>query len=144
MGRSKSVVKRNAKTQPIERKIKSVKPPRTDGLVYVGGLDRDKLLHALWFNASPTNFYIYAVLMKPEMPDSNEFYIEQAREKDVRANGYVDYTFGRLIKSKVFDLTTDWIDADEYDKEWGKGSFTKVVNHLRRGKLVYNKRPLFG
>jgi hypothetical protein len=96
-------------------------------MVDVTGIDRKKLLKALWENAKPAAFYDSGLLPPPT------FNLDKAMHS-VRRDGYVDYVCGRCIKTDLFDERTNVINPDGYDREYGQGAFQRVVASLRKTK----------
>lgn len=88
--------------------------------VDVTGIDRRKLLLELWRNAKP------AFLLSWE-PTPN-FDIDEALGE--LNSGYADYICGRCIKVNVMSKEKV-IDGKLYDREYGPGSFQKVVNRCK-------------
>jgi hypothetical protein len=99
--------------------------------VDVTGVDRKRLLEALWKLAKPVGWYFM------DRDADLLFDIEQAmNELD---GTYADYVCARCIKSDVFSAE-NFIDPSGYDKEHGKGSFQRVVDSLIYPKtLIYPK-----
>lgn len=100
--------------------------------VDITGLDRKVLLRKLWDHAEPTTGYMIKVLLNDSLPDTNEFYIDEVMKIDsVIKSGYVDYAYGRLIKTYIF-AESNTVDVTHYDDAWGEGSFRRIVNGMKR------------
>ncbi len=93
-------------------------------IVDVTGVDRAKLLQKLWENAKPASFFTLSGLPEPE------FDLERA-QREIHTDGYVDYVCGRCIKTSVFSKETA-IDGRLYDREYGLGSFKKIVDQCKK------------
>lgn len=100
------------KTNPMSTKID------------VTGLDRKVLLHELWKNAKPALFFVRLGSSGPE------FNMERALSELQSNDTYADYICGRCIKASVFAKENE-IDGKFYDREYGTGSFQKVVNRCK-------------
>jgi hypothetical protein len=90
-------------------------------MVDVAGIDRKKLLKALWDNAKPAAFFKDYPSLTPT------FDLDDVMRNARR--GYVDYACGRCIKAKVFTKEST-IDPRMYDREYGEGAFQRVVDSL--------------
>lgn len=77
--------------------------------INIKGLDKERLLRALWENMQPAAFFSSFAGMGALMPTYNA---EEAKE--AIAQGYIDYLFGRCIK---MDLSGDTIDSRLYDRD---------------------------
>ena len=86
--------------------------------VSIKGVDKVKLLTALWKGAKPAAFFAFSGRISP-------IFDESAAKDAVR--GYIDYYCGRCIKT---DLSGDIANPTSYDAEWGAGSFQKIVKSL--------------
>jgi hypothetical protein len=86
--------------------------------VSIKGIDKVKLLHALWNRARPAAFFVLSGHMSPGFD-------ECAAKEAIR--GTIDYYCGRCIKT---DLSGDIADPSLYDRDWGEGSFQKIVKNL--------------
>ena len=115
----------------LQKIAKEKEGPSNTHLVNVAGLDRKVLLRKLWDHASPCDGYMIKVLMDPSLPDTNEFYVDQVESSG--DNGYINYAFGRLIKSNVY-TKGDYVDPTYYDNEWGRGSFQNIVHSMGETK----------
>lgn len=94
-------------------------------LVNVEGIDRKVLLRKLWENAKPASFFTLQDIPSPAF--SLEIALGQLQSNGV----YADYICGRCIKTNVF-AKEDTIDGRLYDREYGQGSFQKVVNQCKK------------
>ena len=106
--------------------------------VDVTGIDRRRLLRALWDNARCCEGYKWSVLSDPSVPDIYD-YPEERIIAALRAGGsnfasgkwpHVDYVVGRAIKTRVF-AKENVLNATRYDEYWGEGAFARVVASLR-------------
>ena len=88
--------------------------------INIQGIDRQKLLHALWKRAPVAAYY-----GSGKGPD---FYITEAL-KQVSVDGYCDYICGRPIKTNIFNQ--DEIDPRMYDRDAGEGAFQEVMDSLQ-------------
>jgi hypothetical protein len=95
--------------------------------VDVTGVDRKRLLEALWKNAMPVIWFF----MDRAGPRAL-FDIEQAMDELDGTN--VDYVCERYIGCDVFSAE-NFIDPFKYDKEHGKESFQRVVDSLIHPKI---------
>ena len=86
--------------------------------VSIKGLDKVKLLEALWEGAKPASFFTKHGISSP-------VFDEPVAIDAVR--GAIDYYCGRCIKT---DLSGDTANPTSYDAEWGAGSFQKIVDDL--------------
>jgi hypothetical protein len=91
--------------------------------VDISGIERIVLLRHLWENARPAAFFKHSGLPTPGWSDEN--YTNQ-----VVYGGYVDYYNGRCIKAYIF-ADSDEVDPEHYDREYGEGSFQRIVNEIR-------------
>ncbi len=87
--------------------------------VSIKGLEKVKLLKALWDHTKPAAFFTFSGLPSPEFD-------EGAAKKEVLT--YIDYFCGRCIKT---DLSGDTADPTSYDADWGEGLFQKIVTSIR-------------
>ena len=85
--------------------------------INIEGIDRDKLLEALWKRA-PAACYFEGI--------SPSFSIEQAKLQLI--DGYADYICGRPIKTNIYNY--DEIDPSLYDRDAGDGAFMEVLNSM--------------
>ena len=81
-------------------------------------LDKVKLLKALWDHAKPAAFF--AMYGQPSVD-----WDALAAKEAVRSS--IDYFCGRCIKT---DLSGIIADPSLYDRDWGEGSFQKIVTSL--------------
>lgn len=87
----------------------------TSFLVSIEGIDKVKLLKALWDNAKPaTNF--------AKVPEWDVALAAKAVQFEIYA------FYGRRIKC---DLSKDTVDPRLYDREFGQGKFESIVKSLR-------------
>jgi hypothetical protein len=86
--------------------------------VSIKGLEKVKLLKALWEGAKPAAFFAFSGQISPVFDNAS------AKEA---VKDYIDYYCGRCIKT---DLSGDTADPTSYDAEWGAGSFQKIVGSL--------------
>jgi hypothetical protein len=125
------------------QKTKKLTAARKKTIVWVNvtGLDRRKLLKALWDNAQCREAYREAVLIDASLPAPEDFPEErimqalQGENTPFAQGAYprVDYVVGRAIKASVF-AAENKVDACNYDIIWGKGAFARVVSSLRKSK----------
>lgn len=92
--------------------------------VRIAGIDKIKLLEALWKNQQPAFFFKISGTEPPKF-DKNH-----AREIFKVNKGYFDYFCGRRIKT---DLSGDSADPRRYDDDpaTGPGTFKKIVEYLK-------------
>jgi hypothetical protein len=86
--------------------------------ISIKGIDKVKLLHALWKGARPAAFFVLSGRLSPSF--------DEGAAKDA-IRGTIDYYCGRCIKT---DLSDDTVNPTSYDAEWGAGSFQKIVKNL--------------
>jgi len=86
----------------------------------IAGVDRLKLLKALWDQQEPAIFFSINN-MKP--PQWNE-----TEAKEDLENGYIDYCLGRCIKT---DLSLDEIDSKSYDHRGRGPLFETALNKVK-------------
>ena len=89
--------------------------------VDISGLNKGMLLLELWSNSKPASFFSMNGMTPPP------FNAEKAQGAAQR--GYIDYYEGRCIKA---DLTGDDAEPRLYDRDFGDGSFLRVVTDMRR------------
>lgn len=89
--------------------------------VNISGIDKVKLLEALWKNAKPASFFTLGGMSAPAFDHTMS---------EVSVKKYIDYYAGRCIK---VDISKDSVEPRLYDREYGVGSFESVVNKLRGG-----------
>ena len=87
--------------------------------VNIKGIDKVKLLKELWLASAPAKFFSFRGM---ETPPFDEKLAMKAVLK------YIDYFQGRAIKT---DLTEDVVDVWLYDRDAGKGMFSKCVNKCK-------------
>ena len=87
--------------------------------VNISGLDKVKLLHALWEKQVPASFFS----MNGETPPK---YDHDSAKKAVKCS--IDYFCGRAIKA---NLSEDIVNPSLYNRDAGKGVFEKVVRSLK-------------
>jgi hypothetical protein len=92
-------------------------------MVDVTGINRDDLLKALWENSKPASFFSFNPVAAPK------FDLDDAK-RSTQSGGYVDYACGRCIKAAIYG-NSDTIDPFGYDREYGSGSFQKIVDKLK-------------
>lgn len=102
------------------------KPLYSIGMVEVTGIDRKKLLRALWDNAEPSSYW-----QTRKDLESPSFDMRTIEEDEEIKDGYADYVCGRWIRVKIFPARK-WVDPSLYDLEYGQGAFKKVVDGLRK------------
>lgn len=85
--------------------------------VSILGINKIKLLKALWRNAKPA-FYFYTV---------NSQAFDGGAKAQAAVKKYIDYYDGRCIKT---DISADSALPALYDREYGAGAFQRVVNSL--------------
>ena len=88
--------------------------------VDIRGLDRVRLLKALW-EKSPVASFFWINGRTPPKWDEN------LATKAVL--NYIDYFQGRVIKS---DLRDDMINPRSYDRDNGEGAFQRIVDEVRK------------
>lgn len=86
--------------------------------VSIKGLEKVKLLKALWEGAKPASFFTKYGISSPAFD-------EPVAIDAVKS--YIDYYSGRGIKT---DLSGDTANPTSYDAEWGAGAFQKIVTSL--------------
>lgn len=92
--------------------------------VNIEGIDKVKLLHALW-----TNMHIAQGALIASIISSDKTHIIFDIDKASSAVlGYIDYFQGRCIKS---DLSGNEVDPFLYDRDAGEGAFKRIVDELR-------------
>ena len=89
--------------------------------VNISGINRDKLLEALWERSSPAAFYTFAPIPPPE------FSLTEAKTQLLN-DGSVEYVCGRAIKCNIYGQ--DDVNPWKYDQENGKNSFEEVVESI--------------
>lgn len=87
--------------------------------VNIAGIDKIKLLEALWKNAKPASYFTFEGVSPPAF---------DSVMAGVSVKKYIDYYAGRCIK---IDISEDSANPDLYDLEYGSGSFESVINKLR-------------
>ena len=85
--------------------------------VNIIGLDKVKLLKALWENQIVASYF--ALIEEPS------FDYDLAKRV---TGGYIDYFQGRAIKC---NLSGDFVNPRLYDRDAGNGKFQAVVNHIK-------------
>lgn len=88
--------------------------------IYIGGIDRDKLLQKLWEKSKPAPFFQMTQITPPPF--------DLIVAKMMINNGYADYICGRVIKAYIY--STDYADPRGYDQTNGAGAFQKVVDQF--------------
>ena len=96
--------------------------------VDISEVDKLKLLRALWDNSKPAIFFKYNNVTPPDY--------DEELAKEVVKKDYIDYFQGRLIKC---DLSKNEVDPSSYDKDYGKGTFEKIVKSLAKKSIEENK-----
>jgi hypothetical protein len=86
--------------------------------VSIKGINKVKLLMAVWEYATPAAFY--AIYLRPSPP------FDESAAKDATMR-YIDYYCGRCIK---LDLSGDTTYPIAYDLDRGAGSFQRIVERL--------------
>ena len=86
--------------------------------VSIKGLEKVKLLKALWEGAKPAAFFAFSGQLSPEF--------DKAAAKEA-VKTYIDYFCGRCIKT---DLSGDTANPTSYDAEWEAGAFQKIAGSL--------------
>lgn len=94
--------------------------------VNISGLNKIDLLKALWENSKPAAYFEHMVKTPPEF---NVKEAAQALDQNLNSHFEVDYLSGRLIKC---DFRNDEVSPKSYDKQFGSGSFKRVVDKLRK------------
>lgn len=89
----------------------------------ISGLDKRKILRALWENSKPASFYDFLPHLIPKF---DENVVESSIEY-----GYIDYFCGRLIKT---DFSGDTLRPDNYDHTYGDGKMKEIIENLRKSK----------
>jgi hypothetical protein len=92
----------------------------TNDSVDISGLNKSRLLFALWNNSGVASVFKNAPFMAPSL---------NMAKADEAVLGYIDYFCGRCIKS---DLSGDSVNPYLYDRDMGPGAFAKVVAQMRR------------
>lgn len=88
-------------------------------MVNIKGLDKAELLLELWHNSRANGM---SPLFGTRAPS-----LEECR-KALENDSYVDYFFGRVIKTDFSgDETEDWL----FDRDNGDGAFQQAVDNLR-------------
>ena len=88
-------------------------------MVDIKGLDKAELLLELWHNSRANGM---SPLFGTRAPS-----LEECR-KALENDPYVDYFFGRVIKTDFSgDETEDWL----FDRDNGDGAFQQAVDNLR-------------
>ena len=83
--------------------------------IEIKGIEKERLLHALWDYASFSHYH--------ELTGQKEEYKPLAAGESWN----IDYHCGKCIKC---NLSGDTVDPSLYDNEWGKGAFQEIVNTL--------------
>jgi len=86
--------------------------------VSIKGLEKVKLLKALWDHAKQAAFFTFSGRTSP-------VFDEDSAKEEVKT--YIDYFCGRCIKT---DLRSDIADPSSYDRDWGEGLFQKIAKSL--------------
>ncbi len=94
--------------------------------VNITGINHLVLLHVLWMNQKPADFFTMSGLPTPPY---NEKEAEQAYNYAKLHNRTIDYVCGRAIKINF--NKGDVIDSILYDRDAGKGKCQLVVDSLR-------------
>lgn len=89
-------------------------------MINISGIDKVKLLKALWMNQSVASFFGNFKALAPAFDE------ELAKEA---VKDYIDYFNGRCIKT---DLSKDLINPWAYDRDAGAGTFQRVVSELKK------------
>ncbi|KAL4987764.1 hypothetical protein BDW68DRAFT_177517 [Aspergillus falconensis] len=90
--------------------------------VYIGDLNKEDLIAALWSRSKPAAFFALSGLPAP--PFDKEDALRQAE----KSGWYFDYLQGRVIKS---NLSGEEADPWGYDRDNGAGAFREVVEGVR-------------
>ncbi|KAL6232430.1 hypothetical protein BDW75DRAFT_242958 [Aspergillus navahoensis] len=90
--------------------------------VYIGDLNKEDLIAALWSRSKPAAFFAMSGLPAP--PFNKEDALRQAEQ----LNWCFDYLQGRVIKS---DLSGEEADPWGYDRDNGAGAFREAVEGVR-------------
>lgn len=104
-------------------------------MVNIEGLDKAKVLHALW-HASHAQGMSFIALPK----NGEDFTISRAeeliRERDEFDNPnyklYFDYVDGHVIKCNLYE---DEFDETLFDRDCGEGAAAKAIEQLRNGTI---------
>jgi hypothetical protein len=86
--------------------------------VDISKVDKVKLLKALWVNATPAIFFQQFGVTPPSFDEEGA--------KDA-VKKYIDYYNGRCIKT---DLSQNTARPNGYDRDYGEGSFARIVRQL--------------
>ncbi len=86
--------------------------------VDIKGINKVKLLKALWSNMKPAAFFYMSGIPSPSFDDT---------DAGSAVKKYIDYFCGRNIKC---DLSGNTVDPSGYDRDAGNGAFQKIVNSL--------------
>ncbi|OGT43834.1 MAG: hypothetical protein A3F42_08125 [Gammaproteobacteria bacterium RIFCSPHIGHO2_12_FULL_37_34] len=98
--------------------------------INIQGLDKAKLLQALFNNSKPLGLGFFD-------KDSNKEMTYTEAQQIVAEGMDFDYLNGRVMK---IDLSGDELDPCGYDCENGQGSVLKVVTALKNGvEVAFNK-----
>lgn len=89
-------------------------------MVNIQGIDKVKLLEALWKKSQPAAFFRMQGISPPS------FNMNEAQQA---VKGYIDYFNGRVIKC---NLSGDEVDVWGFDRDNGNGAFQSVVDSLRK------------
>jgi hypothetical protein len=93
---------------------------------FIGDLNKEELLRALWDNSHPAAFFIGRI------PPS---YNSDLAKEEIDKSASFDYFCGRCIKA---DLSGDFANVWAYDRDIGDGEFERVCNVLReKSKLKF-------
>lgn len=90
--------------------------------VDISGLDKLRLLEALWQGSRTAGFFRASGVAAPE------FDVEEARIEGERCGWDFDYFNGRVIK---LNLSGDFVNPWGYDRDCGQGAVARVVSSLR-------------
>lgn len=85
--------------------------------IVITGIDKVKLLHALWNNMKPASYFGSG--LSPAFSQAEE-------SKAVKS--YFDYFCGHCIKT---DLSNNYVNSYMYDRDAGAGKFALIVRSLR-------------
>ena len=89
--------------------------------INIAGVDKYKLLKALWMHSKYAKFFELENAPLPFFPDKNIVI------KYLSENTFIEYFAGKIIK---IDLSNDIVDYTFYDRKYGKGAFQKIFNDM--------------
>jgi hypothetical protein len=122
--RSSSSLRRE-RIEEMELTISDIETPcnilkmRRGVKINIRGVDRYKLLNALWEQQTPALFFFMNGVKPPQ-------WNEQVAKEHLK-DGYIDYCLGRCIKT---DLSKDIVDTRQYDRD-GPPFFTDALKKIK-------------